>query len=310
MNASEKVVCVTGASGYVASWLVKFLLNLGYTVRATVRDPNDPKKIEHLVSLDGAKERLHLFKADLLEEGCFDSIVDGCQGVFHTASPVIFSSTDPQAELIDPAIKGTLDVLKSCAKIPTIRRVVLTASIVSVLYNENPLTPDVVVDETWFSDSSFCVKNKHWYMASKTLAEEAAWKFAKENGIDLVVLNPGFMFGPHFRGENTFPSSTYWLVDVRDVAYAHIQAFEIPSASGRYCLVEKVVQFPEILKTLNQLYPTLGLQAKSEDEDKPLEPVFKVSQEKARSLGVGFIPWDVGLREIIESLKDKGFLSI
>ncbi|KAK8693358.1 hypothetical protein V6N13_070943 [Hibiscus sabdariffa] len=200
MNASEKVVCVTGASGYVASWLVKFLLNLGYTVRATVRDPNDPKKIEHLVSLDGAKERLHLFKADLLEEGCFDSIVDGCQGVFHTASPVIFSSTDPQAELIDPAIKGTLDVLKSCAKIPTIRRVVLTASIVSVLYNENPLTPDVVVDETWFSDSSFCVKNKHWYMASKTLAEEAAWKFAKENGIDLVVLNPGFMFGPHFRG--------------------------------------------------------------------------------------------------------------
>ncbi|KAK8693356.1 hypothetical protein V6N13_070941 [Hibiscus sabdariffa] len=196
MNATEKVVCVIGASGYVASWLIKLLLNHGYTVRATVRDPNNPKKTEHLVSLDGAKERLHLFKADLLEEGCFDSIVDGCQGVFHTASPVIFSSTDPQAELIDPAIKGTLDVLISCAKIPTIRRVVLTASIVSVLYNENPLTPDVVVDETWFSDSSFCVKNKHWYMASKTLAEEAAWKFAKENGIDLVVLNPGFMFGP------------------------------------------------------------------------------------------------------------------
>ncbi|GMI98243.1 hypothetical protein like AT5G19440 [Hibiscus trionum] len=325
MNARGKVVCVTGASGYVASWVVKLLLQRGYTVRATVRDPSDRKKTEHLLSLDGAKERLHLFKAELLDEGCFDSIVDGCVGVFHAASPVIFSATDPQAELIDPAIKGTLNVLKSCAKVPSIKRVVFTASIVSVLYNEKPLTPDTVVDETWFSDSHFCEKNNHWYMASKTLAEEAAWKFAKENGMDLVVLNPGFMFGPLLqpvlnstsevvlgftKGENSFTSSTYWLVDVRDVAYAHVQAFEIPSATGRYCLVERVVTFSEILKTLNELYPTLGLQAKCEDDDKPLEPIFKVSQEKAKSLGVSFIPWRVGLREIIESLNEKGFLSI
>ncbi|KAK8711116.1 hypothetical protein V6N13_146412 [Hibiscus sabdariffa] len=166
-----------------------------------------------------------------------------------------------RTELIDPAVKGTLNVLKSCAKVPSIKRVVITASIVSVLYNEKPLTSNTVVDETWFSDSHFCQKNKHWYMASKTLAEEAAWKFAKENGIDLVVLNPGFMFGPLLqpalnstsqvvlgftKGENTFSSSTYWLVDVRD-----------------------------ILHTLNELYPTLGLQAKCEDYDKPLEPIFK-----------------------------------
>lgn len=57
---------------------------------------DDPKKTEHLRSLDGAKERLHLFKADLLEEGAFDAAVDGCQGVFHTASPVLISVTDPQ----------------------------------------------------------------------------------------------------------------------------------------------------------------------------------------------------------------------
>ncbi|KAE8665642.1 hypothetical protein F3Y22_tig00112530pilonHSYRG00050 [Hibiscus syriacus] len=162
-------------------------------------------------------------------------------------------------------------------------------------------------------------------MASKTLAEEAASKFAKEDGIDLVVLNPGFMFGPLLqptlsgtsevvlgftKGENTFPSSTYWLVDVRDAAYAHIQAFVILSATGRYCRVENVVQFPEILKTLNQLYPTLGPQPKCKDDDKPLERSFKVSQEKAKSLGFNFIPWDVELKEIIESFKEKGFLSI
>ena len=60
---------------------------------------DDPRKIEHLVSLDGAKDRLHLYKADLLEEGSFDSVVDGCEGVFHTASPVLLSPTHPKVDL-------------------------------------------------------------------------------------------------------------------------------------------------------------------------------------------------------------------
>ena len=61
--------------------------------------PDDQKKTEHLLSLDGAKERLHLFKADLLEEGSFDSVIEECECVFHTASPVIVSVTDPQVHL-------------------------------------------------------------------------------------------------------------------------------------------------------------------------------------------------------------------
>ena len=56
----------------------------------------DPKKTKLLLSLSGAKERLHLFKANLLEEGSFDSVVDGCDGVFHTSSPVMFIANDPQ----------------------------------------------------------------------------------------------------------------------------------------------------------------------------------------------------------------------
>ncbi|MCI06903.1 cinnamoyl-CoA reductase 1-like, partial [Trifolium medium] len=150
-----KLVCVTGASGYIASWIVRFLLHRGYTVKATVRDPNDPKKIEHLLKLDGAKDRLKLFKANLLEEGSFDSVVEGCQGVFHTASPFYHDVKDPQAELIDPALKGTLNVLNSCAKSASLKRVVLTSSIAAVAYNGKPRTPDVVVDETWFTDADF-----------------------------------------------------------------------------------------------------------------------------------------------------------
>ncbi|XVE76758.1 hypothetical protein DITRI_Ditri13aG0006700 [Diplodiscus trichospermus] len=325
MSGAEKVVCVTGASGYIASWLVKILLQRGYTVKATVRDPNDPKKTEHLLSLDGAKERLHLFKAELTDEGCFDSIVDGCHGVFHTATPVFISAANPQAEIVEPAVKGTINVLKSCTKVASIKRVVITSSMASVLFNGKPLTPDVVVDETWFSDSRFCEETKNWYAVSKTLAEEAAWRFAKENGIDLVILHPGLVFGPPLqptlkssllvipylvKGEHVYPTSTYRIVDVRDVAYAHIQAFEVASASGRYCLVERVVEFPEIVKTLSELYPSLQLNEKCEDYNKPVEHTYQISKEKAKALGVNFIPWELSLRDTVESFKEKGFLSI
>jgi len=111
-----------------------------------------------LVKLDGAKERLQLFKANLLEQGAFDSAVQGCQGVFHTASPFYHDVKDSQAELIDPALNGTLNVLKSCAKSPSLKRIVLTSSAAAVAYNEKPRTPDVVVDETWFTDADFCAK--------------------------------------------------------------------------------------------------------------------------------------------------------
>ncbi|CAL9004187.1 unnamed protein product [Prunus brigantina] len=324
MRGGRKVVCVTGASGFIASWLVKLLLQRGYIVKATVRDPNDPKKTEHLLTLDGAKERLHLFQADLLVEGSFDLAVDGCEGVFHTASPVIFSSTDPQEELLYPAVKGTLNVLKSCVKFPTVKRVVLTSSMASVLNNGKPLTPDVVVDETWFSDPLVCEDLEAWYFLSKTLAEEAAWKFAKGNGIDLVTLNPAYVIGPLLqptlnatvemvlnlkKDMQEANKPNYISTDVRDVAYTHIQAFEVPSANGRYCLVGHVTPVFKALKILQQLHPIFCPPEKFEDGS-PSEPTFQVSQEKAKSLGVSFLPLEVSLRDTVESLKEKGFLKI
>ncbi|XP_059649138.1 phenylacetaldehyde reductase-like isoform X2 [Cornus florida] len=319
-----KVVCVTGASGYIASWLVKLLLERGYTVNATVRSLNESKKTAHLLALDGAKERLHLFEANLTEEGSFDSAVDGCEGVFHTASPVFLSVTDPKAELIDPAVKGTLSVLRSCAKVPSIKRVVVTSSMASVMSNRKPRNPDVVIDETWFSDKGFCEESKQWYALSKTLAEEAAWNFAKENGIDLVILNPGFVIGPFLQptlnltteailnliktGTEVFADSIYRFVDVRDVSSAHIQAFEVPSASGRHLLVGKVTYSSEALNIVHKLYPTLNLPKICEDEKRPMPP-YHISKEKAKSLGIDFCSLEVSLMDTVESLKEKNFLS-
>ncbi|KAJ0038521.1 hypothetical protein Pint_23936 [Pistacia integerrima] len=344
MSGEGKLVCVTGASGYIASWLVKLLLERGYTVTLSLTSAflylddfdflssmspsftsefssfTDDPKIKHLHELDGAKERLHLLKANLLEEGSFDSAVDGCEGVFHTASPVFVSTNDPQADFIDPAVKGTLNVLSSCIKVQSVKRVVVTASLASIVFNGKPLTPDVVVDETWFSDPAFCKESKYWYHLSKTLAEEAAWRFAKENGIDLITLHPELVIGPLlqsslnfsvevilnlFNGAQSYPSP-YRLVDVRDVAYAHIQALEVPTASGRYLLVGRVTQLSEVLKVLHQHCPTFTLPEKFKAVK--YEQSFQVNNERAKSLGINFTRWDVSVQDTVESLKEKGFL--
>ncbi|KAL7202519.1 hypothetical protein ACSBR1_034068 [Camellia fascicularis] len=324
MSGEGKTVCVTGASGFIASWLVKLLLQRGYTVRASVRDPSDQKKTDHLLALDGAKERLHLFKANLLEEGSFDSVVDGCEGVFHTASPFFVTPSDPQAELIEPALNGTLNVLGSCAKNPTVKRVVLTSSIAAVAYNGRPRSSDVIIDETWFSDPESCKENKLWYQLSKTLAEDAAWKFAKEKGIDMVAINPAMVIGPLLQptlntssaailnlinGSQTYPNASFGWVNVKDVANAHIQAYEIPSANGRYCLVERVAHYSEVVNILHKLYPSFQLPEKSAD-DKPFMPTYQVSKEKAKTLGIDFISLEEGLKETVESLTEKKFFGM
>jgi len=317
------VVCVTGASGYIASWLVKLLLDRGYTVHATVRSLDDPKKTEHMLALDGAKERLSLFEANLTAEGSFDSAVDGCVCVFHTASPVMFSVDDPQAQLIEPAVKGTLNVLKSAAKVQSLKRVVLTSSIAAVMVSS--AEHGFVMDETWFSDPSLCEQKELWYHLSKTLAEDAAVKFAKDNGLDLVAINPGFVIGPILQptlnitsegilgliknGKEVFSDGIYRLVDVRDVATAHILAFENPEANGRYCIVGKVVRSLEIMQIVDKLYPGLGHSERYKDGE-CVEPLpYNVSRAKAESLGVKFTPIEVSIKDTVESLKERNLLS-
>ncbi|GAB2216684.1 hypothetical protein Droror1_Dr00024461 [Drosera rotundifolia] len=322
-NGEGRVVCVTGASGYIASWLVKLLLSRGYTVRATVRNPDDWKKVDHLLKLDGAKERLHLFKADLGTEGSFDAAIEGCDGVFHTASPVLFHNIqDPQAELIDPAMGGTINVLKSCVGAGSIRRVIITSSLAAVSFNGRPLNPDVTVDETWWSDPAFCEKSKIWYHLSKTLAEEAAWKFAKENGIDLVTINPGYVIGPILQptinytmktildlvsGGPTYRNQAYRWVDVRDVANAHILAFEVPSASGRYLLAVKGAHFSEVIEIIRHFFPTLKFPERCSDNGDPT--MYNVSNTRSISLGLKYTPFELTVKDTVEDLKEKNYIS-
>ncbi|KAH9774405.1 Epimerase domain-containing protein [Citrus sinensis] len=173
-----------------------------------------------------------------------------------------------------------------------------------------------------------CVTGASGFIASwlvklllqRSYTVKATVRDLKENGIDLVTIHPGLVLGPLLQpnlnlsmemilkliqGSPIYPSP-YRLVDVRDVAHAHIQALEVPMANGRYMMVGRVTHDNEILKFLCQNYPAMHLPEKSEDYK--YEPTYHVSQERAKSLGINFMPWELSVKDAIESLKEKGFL--
>ncbi|KAF9593188.1 hypothetical protein IFM89_020484 [Coptis chinensis] len=283
--------CVTGGTGFIASYIVKALLEKGSTVRATVRNPGDMEKVNFLLEMNGAKERLKLVKADLLEDGSFNDAVQGVDGVFHTASPVlvpydtnihaIVKMTETllalQATLIDPCIKGTINVLRSCSKARSVKRVVLTSSCSSIRYR-NDVEQVSPLNESHWSDPEYCKHNNLWYAYAKTLGEKEAWRLAKELGIDLVVVNPSFVVGPlispqptstllmilaiikGLRGE--IPNTTLGFVHIDDVVAAHIIAMEESRAAGRIICSSSVTHWSEIIKMLKAKYPSYPFEEK------------------------------------------------
>ncbi|XP_059655696.1 dihydroflavonol 4-reductase-like [Cornus florida] len=204
-EAPATTVCVTGATGFIGSWLVMRLLEQGYTVRATVRDPENKKKVKHLMELPKADTNLTLWKADLNEEGSFNEAIEGCCGVFHVATPMDFESKDPENEVIKPTINGVLSIIRSCVKAKTVKRLVFTSSAGTVDVQEHQ---QPVFDETNWSDLDFIYKKKMtgWmYFVSKTLAEKAVWDAAKKNNIDFISIIPTLVVGPFITP--TFPPS-------------------------------------------------------------------------------------------------------
>ena len=132
---SKATVLVTGGSGYIASWVVKYLLEEGYTVRATVRNLRSEDKVAHLKAMEREYSgKLQLFEADLLTEGSFDESMKGCDVVIHTASPFFIKGLkDAQKQLVDPALQGTRNVLETANRAESVKRVVLTSSVAAIM---------------------------------------------------------------------------------------------------------------------------------------------------------------------------------
>ncbi len=343
--ATDQPVCVTGASGFVASQIVKDLLERGYRVRGTVRRPPHTGSYDFLTQLEGAQERLQLFQANLLEPETFEAAVEGCEVVMHTASPYQLTVEDPQKDLVDPAVKGTRGVLEAVKKIGGARRVVLTSSMAAV--TDEPDSNQVLTEDDWNEKSSL-ERNPYYY--SKTLAERAAWEFVKNEGVDfdLVVVNPFLVIGPSLteslntsnkvfldllNGRTPALVEVAWgLVDVRDVAAAHRLAMEVQTASGRYLCANVTLKMREVVDRFKDLgygeykLPKLGLDngfgswlvlATSFVQPKGTRSYLKTNlgrvprfdNGKIRSdLGLEFRPIDETLKDMVEDLRRWGHL--
>ncbi|WVZ58826.1 hypothetical protein U9M48_009054 [Paspalum notatum var. saurae] len=319
VSGNGRTVCVTGAGGFIASWLVKRLLQKGYTVRGTVRNPADPKN-DHLRALDGAADRLVLLRADLLDPESLAAAFSGCEGVFHAASPV----TDDPEKMIEPAILGTRYVMTAAAD-TGVNRVVFTSSIGTVYMNpyRDPSKP---VDDTCWSDLEYCKRTQNWYCYAKTVAEQGAWEVARERGVDLVVVNPVLVVGPLLQptvnastdhvmkyltgSAKTYVNAAQAYVHVRDVAEAHVRVFEAPHAHGRYICAESTLHRGDLCRILAKLFPEYPIPTKCKDEENPPVMGYKFTNQRLKDLGMDFVPVLQGLYETVKSLQEKGMLPV
>lgn len=269
-------IFVTGASGYLASWVVKELLQRGHRVHGTVRNLGNADKIKHLKALSNQYPgQLQLFAADLLAQGSFDAAMAGCSVVVHVASPYSLEKPkDPERELLAPAIEGTREILAAVNRNPCVRRVVLTSSIMAMFDNARELcaSPGGVLTEQDENRSSTLTSNP--YALSKTKAEQVARQLQREQDRwDLITIHPGAIFGPSLsaRADATsvtllkqfvdgsfrsgVPELSLGVVDVRDVAFAHAQACDLATAHGRYIVVAQSLRLLDIAALLRRASP-------------------------------------------------------
>lgn len=267
-------VLVTGATGYVAGWIVKGLLDAGVTVHAAVRDPRAMDKVQHLLDAAGtAPGTLELFSADLLQDGSYTEAMRGCRVVIHTASPFVRDVRDPQRDLVDPAVRGTRNVLATANEVGSVERVVLTSSVAAMIGDAKDIlrVPGRTVnEESWNSTSSL---TREPYSYSKTLAEQEAWRIARaQDRWRLVTINPGLVIGPALNAAPTSESFTIArqmadgrarfgaprvalaVVDVRDVAYAHLAAAFLPDAQGRHLVMAESTDIVDLARRLLPAY--------------------------------------------------------
>ncbi|KAI0359675.1 NAD-P-binding protein [Trametes cingulata] len=341
-------VLVTGANGYVGCWVVRALLDKGYSVRAAVRTQ---KKADTLSALIAAKHpsAASAFEcavvADITLEEALDELMDGVQGVVHTATPVTFSLEDPE-DYIRPAVVGTLNIVRGAAK-HGVKRVVITSSVGAIAESFTEETR-VYTEEDWNEHAVDTVRKLGKeatgylkYGASKVLAEQAAWEYYKDNKdnlpYELSVVAPAWILGPIpddppspaafatpspiLEWEQLFMvpppekphPAVFNYVDIRDVTEMHLRALERPEAAGeRFISNSLVCTWQDWFNAAHELnvlpgLPKLHPPAPVDREHLPPHPIF--SNEKAqRLLGIGFKTIPETLKDLVEDFRGRGWL--
>ena len=166
-DAEPHTVCITGVTGFIAAFIAERCLQRGFRVRGTTRANKDPEaKCLHLRRLPGADELLTIVEADVMDSASLVEAFRGCDGVFHTATPVEIplqgeaprSFEDAQVTQIAPALEGVRSVFSACTELG-ITRVCLTSSNAAVSF---PPPEHGHVSEACWSDEAWLTEEKRW----------------------------------------------------------------------------------------------------------------------------------------------------
>ncbi|XP_028754155.1 vestitone reductase isoform X1 [Neltuma alba] len=326
MEEGKGRVCVTGGTGFIGSWIIKTLLENGYSVNTTVRSHPEPKKdVSFLTNLPGASQKLRILIADLSNPESFKEAIEGCIGVFHVATPVDLEEKEPEEIVTKRSIDGALGILKACLTSKTVKRVVYTSSALAVNYNAKE---DEVKDESSWTDVDSLRTSKPFawsYAISKTLAEKAVLEFGQQNGLDVVTLVPSFVVGsficPKLPG--SVDAALYFLlspkgpfaylqlpmVHVDDVARAYVFLLEHPKPRGRYNCSSCLTTVEKLLEIVSAKFPELQIPTIDSSRERTSVKFSDLPSKKLIDAGFEF---KYGLEEMlvdaIGCCKEKGYL--
>ncbi|KAF2191103.1 NADPH-dependent methylglyoxal reductase-like protein GRE2 [Zopfia rhizophila CBS 207.26] len=281
-------VLLTGGSGFIAAHTLDVLLKHGHSVVTTVRTQAKADKIKAAYPNYGKDKLDFAIVPDIAQPTAFDRAVISdppFEVVLHTASPFHFNVTDVQKDLLDPAIIGTTGILKSIKKsAPSVKRVVITSSFAAIINPSKGFWPEhTYSEEDWNPITREGAEENamQGYRASKTFAEKAAWEFLEkdEPNFTITTINPPMVFGPiihnleSLENMNTSNQRILWAaqgkfkdeipatgihiwVDVRDVAEAHVAAFEKSDAANkRFFTLAGYFSNKEITQIIRKHFP-------------------------------------------------------
>jgi dihydroflavonol-4-reductase len=302
----SETVLVTGGTGFVAGWCIVELLERGYQVRATIRDlKKEPAVRDAVAAVTDPADRLTFWPADLTSDAGWAAAMAGCDYVLHVASPLGIDPVRDPDELIVPARDGTLRVLRAATG-AGVKRVVMTSACAAA--SPPVYSRDGITDETLWTDTGN--RRLDAYRKSKTLAERAAWDYVRDHPgcTTLTTILPGAVFGPILSGDNlgsvqvigrmlaggvpATPRLGFEVVDVRDLAGAHVRAMTAAEAAGqRFIAVGDFVWMSEVSTVLRA---QLGPSAAKVPTRRLPDPLFRLAAA-----------FDPALRSVLPALGRK-----
>lgn len=263
-------VLLTGVSGFLGGHVALALLAAGYNVRGSLRNPGKADHVRATLAKAGADvARLEFVTLDLLKDEGWETAAQGCRYLAHTASPFVIQMPRDKMELIRPAVEGTERALQAGLK-GGVERVVLTSSVAAIAYGHERTRTAPYTARDWTNLDGHVSA----YGESKTRAERRAWEIMKTAGreSDLAVINPAAILGPLLDEDpgtsailvvrllnGSIPASPriiFAIVDVRDVAEAHVAALTNPAAGGRrFPMGDRTLSLGEIAEVLRKRFP-------------------------------------------------------